>query len=134
MYSLNYTIPPELLANPYSHLPHWAALEQLESARRRLYLDAGESVVEWAKRGIFLVVARLNIEFLREIKATEITFYAAEVSSLNKRLCLGHGFRLANGKPAVKVQGEFAFLDSRTKRAIAPDPAFVARLTALVAK
>lgn len=133
MYTTELKLPPEAIENPYKHLPHWGAMEQLEAGRRRLYEDAGSPLNGWVERGLFLVVAGLSIEFLREIKELEIKFFALKSWSEDKRFFLEHGLLLANEKTAIKVTGSFAFLSSELKRAVAPPAEFCSSVARILA-
>lgn len=132
MYKLDILLEPAVLNNPYKHLAHWGAMEQMEHARRRLYQDAGSPLTGWVEKGLFLVVAGLNVQFLREIKEANIRFFAERFWVEDRRFFLAHGLELASGKTALKVSGEFAFLSSELKRATVPPQEFCDAISSFI--
>jgi acyl-CoA thioesterase FadM len=109
-------------------------MEQMEAGRRLLYKDAGTPLEGWVEKGLFIVVAGLNVEFLREIKELDISFFAERSWVEDKRFFLEHGLALSSGKPAVKVVGSFAFLSAELKRSIIPPGEFSDSINAILAK
>ena len=71
-FEMQYEIHPEMLEAQYQHLHHADVLRVLEQARVQFLADLGLPQEELLEKDCFLVLAKSEIQFFREIKADSL--------------------------------------------------------------
>lgn len=117
------------LTEPYRHVHHSGVLLFLEQARIAQLREIDWDFPQQLERGVLLVIAAIEITFLRELFAEEITIATAPAAFDDKRFSMTQTIRNARGKDAVHAVVTQAVLDLKTKRAIIPPESLIKGLS-----
>ena len=118
MYKAQYEILESQLEPGYSHLNHAASLTLLERGRLD-YLDAiGIPNESLHLRKLFLVIAGIEVRYLREIFAGPIEVTIDTVSFVEKKMLLTQRAINQRGKVCVEATYDFRMLDGNSKRSV----------------
>ena len=118
-------IPTQDLNVQYQHIHHARSLVYLEEGRCEYLKAIGFPLEALMARGFFLVVARIEVTYLREVRAGLHTVTCEEPSVDGKRAALCQRLLNDRGKPCVEAVVQFAMIDGSTRRAVAFPDAFV---------
>lgn len=112
-------IAQEALIPPYNHIHHADLIRQLEEARVELLEAIGQPLQSFLDRGLFWVIAAIQIEYLREVKQGEIVVTCEAPTITDRRLIIPQRIYNQRNKLAVRAQVELALFSVEQQRGIA---------------
>lgn len=127
MYRLEFEVPAADVIPPYNHVHHAQVLRYLEMVRLRFMQELGFPIENYLKKGLFLVIAGINVRYLREILGGTITITLEEPRVEDKACLVLQRVYNHRGKLALEATVDSRFMSSETKRAILPPPDFIER-------
>ena len=117
MFEIECVISSEDVIPPYNHVHHAKILEYLEQARVE-YLDhIGFPLDDYLKRGIFIVLINLNVEYKREVLQGAFKVTCQDAKLEKKSLIVTQRVINPKGKLAVEAEVTLKFVCSERKRA-----------------
>lgn len=124
-------VPVTHVEAPYGHVHHAQTLRYLESARLELLNRAGVPNQELMAQGLLLVIARIDVRYLREIMAGSYVVTCENLRISRKLIVLKQRILNSRRKVAVEAEVESVFIDSKLRRSILPPGKFIEALEAL---
>ena len=116
-------ITQEALIPPYNHIHHADLIRQLEDARVELLDAIGQPLQSFLDRGLFWVIAAIQIEYLREVKEGESVVTCEAPTMTERRLIIPQRIYNHRKKLAVRAQVELALFSVEQQRGITiPSP------------
>jgi len=130
IFSLFTKVPPDLIEPAYQHVHHADTLRLLERARLAYMAHIGFPNEHFVAQGLFVVLSKVDVSFLREVFAgeTEITVQQGSCLEDGRTLVLNQTiYRVDSGrrKAAVEARIHSIFMSGATKRAISPPEDFL---------
>ena len=119
MFSIQYEIKDSDVANSYRHLHHTDSIKLLERARCDCLLQAGLPLEDLVARDILIVVASLNVQYLRELKAGLITVTCECTGIAERIMSFNQTILNQRGKLAIKAELGLCCVSAKERRAIA---------------
>ncbi len=118
-------VPESDLNKEYLHIHHARSLVYLEEGRCEYLKRIGFPLTALMARGLFLVVSKIEVQYLREVRNGAYVITCEEPAVEGKRAALRQ--RLVNDRSKVCLDAiiEFAMIDGRTRRAVVFPDAFV---------
>jgi YbgC/YbaW family acyl-CoA thioester hydrolase len=125
LFSLDLTLDPDWIVPAYHHVHHGRALFLLELGRLALLESIGMPNEALMQRGQALVITKVAASYKREVKGESVTV-TCDRAGLDGRALVVHQ-RILNekGKEAVEAVIESVFMDTDTRRGIAPPDDFL---------
>jgi len=124
MYSILHTVKVDDLDPLYRHIHHAESLKLLEKARLSLLSAVGYSAESLIERGLFPVIASIDVRYLREVTAGTFTVTCERFAVKNRSLLIFQKLVNDKGKSAVQATVTSMLFSKQTGRAVAPEPQF----------
>lgn len=117
-FSIEIKIPPADLEPLYDHVHHAQSLRYMEAARLAFLSHIGAPNEALIEEGIFPVITRIDVEYLRELKGDSVTVTCEEVMTKGKALYMKQRIINSKEKTCVEALVVSMFLSGETKRAV----------------
>lgn len=124
MYTIEIEIQPEMICNEYAHVDHAMLFKLLERGRLGFLDSIGFPNKYFLDSELFLVIADLSAEYLREVKEGIVKVTVDEFWNEGKDLFMTQRILSDKGKECVRGRFRFRFLDGKLKRSIEPPEKF----------
>jgi len=129
-FAIPITIDDSVIVSRYDHVHHATILTLLEEARVELLRAIGTPNDAMLDEGLALVIARIDIKYLREVRRGEI-----QATCLNGRIegrFITVHQRILNdrGKTAVEAKVDSIFMSTESRRALDIPEGFMERFRA----
>lgn len=126
MFEVTLEIPESDLELGYNHVNHAKTLLFLERARI-LYLEhIGYPNDRLISEGLFLVIARIDVQYKREIFSGKYSMTVEDARIVGKALLMRQRVLNDRGKECVSADFDFRLIDGKTKRSTYLPHAFTA--------
>ncbi len=117
-----------LVDRVYKHVHHADILKLLETARLEMLKAIGKPSEYYLNQGLFLVIAKIEVEYLREVKGGRLAVICEDIEIKGKSILIGQKLLNERGKIAVRAKVESVFLSGSLQRAIVPPGDFLEAL------
>lgn len=122
-----FSVPVEILDKEYNHLHHAESIKFLEKGRLKYIEERGIPNSYFIKQDLFLVLTKIDLVFLREVKAGEIKVCCFNPRIFNKDIILEQELYNERGKKALTATVYLQFMSGKTKRGVLPGEDFKSR-------
>lgn len=118
MYEVVLNIEPSDLERGYNHLNHATALSFLEKARLLFLNSVGHSNESLHNKNLFLVIAKIEVKYLREIfeGPLRVTIDSSKIDG--KELKMYQRAINERSKICIEATYDFRLLDGKLKRSV----------------
>jgi YbgC/YbaW family acyl-CoA thioester hydrolase len=130
MYSKSYLITESELEPGYNHLNHASILTLLEKARLDYLISVGFPNEVLHQKGIFLVIAHIDVHYKREVFSGENIVTIDNVTTAGKQMLMTQRALNPKGKECVSAKYDFRVLSAELRKSI-EIPADLAKAMAL---
>ncbi len=127
----HYTISDSELDIQYQHLHHAASLKYLEQARLDMIEKIGFPNQSFIDQKLFLVITKIEVCYLREVRAGQISVTCSDMKIKNKYIILKQTLINELGKEAIEAVIYLQFLSGITKRSVLPPEDFTRAFTGI---
>lgn len=125
MFSIKLTVDDNHIELPYNHVHHASSLRYLEHARVEFLKEIGHANADYIARNIFVVISAIEVAYLREVLAGEITVTCEDVEVDGKLVRIRQRLINAKGKTCIRAMVGCMFMDGSSRRAIKPPDGFI---------
>ncbi len=129
VFSTKLIIDQMVIEPPYNHVHHALSLRYLEQARIKFLEEIGHASASYIERNLFLVISALEIKYLREVLAGEISVTCEDPTVVGRVIKMQQRLINSRGKTCIRALVECMFMDGNTRRAVTPPASFVEALT-----
>lgn len=117
-FELSLEIAPIELESRYAHLHHADALRLLERGRLAFMEHLGFPNEGFLAVGLLLVIARIDVSYLRELRAERVIVSCRQPSLEGKVIIIQQAIFNQRRKLAVEANVSSVFIDSQQRRSI----------------
>jgi YbgC/YbaW family acyl-CoA thioester hydrolase len=128
IFSKAYSVDATQLQSDYKHVHHAEILKFLERARLDFLIAIDCPNEDFIRRGLFLVISRIDVQYKREVLAGSVEVRCSSVTLEGKKVIILQELINPNGKLAVLARVESQFLSRAVGRAVLPPEDFVSAL------
>ena len=124
MFSIEKIIEGDWVTPVYDHVHHGRCFYLFEESRVALLDHIGCPYDKLLAQGQAIVIARVEADYKREVKAGKVTVTCEEPAIEGRNLILKQKILNERGKVAVEARIEMVFMDLQARRGMYPPDAF----------